>query len=117
MASEIPKATLAAGDQSDPAWWLEAAVWHEDEAAEMQMAAFSEGSPSRSADFLGAIAYHSGAALACRTFAAMMERGASDTGTGLAAEWEIADDGDATWIMGFPRTLPAAAVAALTEGE
>jgi hypothetical protein len=103
MASEIPQATLAAGDQSDPAWWLEAAVWLEYEAA------------SDDREELPRSAWASAAALACRTFAAMMERAASDTGTGLAAEWEIADDGDATWIMGFPRSLPAAAVAALTE--
>jgi hypothetical protein len=102
MQNNIPAATLAAGDQSDPAWWLACAEFHEGWAA-------AAGATEQER------ANNSAAALACRTFAAMMERAASDTGTGLAAEWEIADDGDATWIMGFPRSLPAAAVAALTE--
>jgi hypothetical protein len=109
MASEIPQATLAAGDQSDPAWWLACAEWHEGWAEAALLLTEQER------------AYNSAAALACRTFAAMMERG-DDYARELAGvlRWGIGRAGNAMPATyhrdhGFPRSLPAAAVAALTE--
>ena len=105
VSANIPPATLAAGDQADPAWWLACAVWHE--------ACADDLAPTpANARF---VAYHSAAALACRTFAAMMERAGDDV------DWSIyllRDGGQAFWSLswgGTPRSLPAAAVAALTE--
>ena len=99
---EIPQATLAAGDQSDPAWWLACAAWHE---------GWAEAAGATEEER----AYNSAAALACRTFAAMMERAGDDVdwridliGSGGQARWSL------TW-GGTPRSLPAAAVAAITE--
>jgi hypothetical protein len=119
MASEIPQATLAAGDQSDPAWWLEAAKWHETSAVEEQREA-AHAPTQTLADYHEVRShYSSAAALACRTFAAMMERAQKDAYTGdHGVRWLIDYDGDAVGLADEPemaRTLPAAAVAALTE--
>jgi hypothetical protein len=121
MASEIPKATLAAGDQSDPAWWLACAEYHEKRATLLaHVLAVHES------------AYHSlaqqcsAAALACRTFAAMMERGnryLRENPSATALAWWIHPTGPTANAL-VPqhhiggddfRSLPAAAVAALTE--
>jgi hypothetical protein len=110
MPHNIPPATLAAGDQSDPAWWLACAEWHEGWAEAALLLTEQER------------AYNSAAALACRTFAAMMERAAhgpaeAHAGATIEPYWEISDWGNMAWthLPGFPRSLPAAAVAALTE--
>lgn len=105
----IPPATLAAGDQSDPAWWLACAAWHEAEAAAWTR---------QPANGIRA-AHHSAAALACRTFAAMMERGRKTAARATSnPRWYVTRDGCVLWMSGLtvePLPLPAAAVAALTE--
>ena len=102
----IPPATLTAGAQADPDWWQVAATWHEERATLFaHVLAVHES------------AYHHAAALACRTFAEMMRREQED---GILPCWKILRDGSATWEYDGPeggRSLPAAAVAALTEGE
>jgi hypothetical protein len=108
MAHNIPPATLAAGDQSDPAWWLACAEWHEQEAQ----------SAREYPEYDAAATHHSAAALACRTFAAMMQREAKTQRRLKRHRWSILQSGDAMWgtpVASEARSLPAAAVAALTE--
>jgi hypothetical protein len=109
MPHNIPPATLAAGDQSDPAWWLACAEWHEGWAEAALLLTEQER------------AYNSAAALACRTFATMMARKADAVtarADDVAAFWVLNGDGSAYAfaVHGIlPRSLPAAAVAALQE--
>jgi hypothetical protein len=124
MASEIPRATLAAGDQSDPAWWLACAETHESAAARYRANADADMQSLAGRGYFDALAQQcSAAALACRTFAAMMERKADAVtarADDVAAFWVLNGDGSAYAfaVHGIlPRSLPAAAVAALTEDE
>ena len=99
----IPPATVAAAVRANPDWWLECAAWHE-----------AQWSADHTDDQWAA--YHSAAALACRTFALMMRRAEKETR--IPASWYVSFDGEAKWDADTPdRSLPAAAVAALTEEE
>lgn len=110
--ADIPPATIAAGAQADPDWWLEAAKWHE--AIADRYLSFGEECNKEAA-------YVAAAALACRTFALMMRRAAMAPEELTLTRWEVwPEDGTATWEydgLAGGRSLPAAAVAALTEGE
>jgi hypothetical protein len=121
MPHNIPPATLAAGDQSDPAWWLACAETHESAAARYRANADADMQSLAGRGYFDALAQQSSAAaLACRTFAAMMERAQKYARSGDGVRWLIDYDGDAVGLEDNPemaRSLPAAAVAALTEGE
>jgi hypothetical protein len=121
---DIPKATLAAGDQSDPAWWLACAEWHEKVAANHRASADGDMTPLAGRAYFDLLAQQSSAAaLACRTFAAMMERwNRYALRVDGVVRWHIVANGEAVPAVvhrdyGPHRSLPAAAVKALTDTQ
>jgi hypothetical protein len=121
MPHNIPPETLAAGDQSDPAWWLACAEWHEKVAANHRASADGDMTPLAGRAYFDLLAQQSSAAaLACRTFATMMKRAQKYARSGDGVRWLIDYDGDAVGLEDNPemaRSLPAAAVKALTDTQ